>query len=131
MHKEELITLHQMLFNIKDYFESINPDLKFTQYYSLKIQPNQTHKSKMEHKYAIFVLGNELANAMKDVEFLSIRQDICTNEGTGRKNIKGNGIFPVIVDTSFFNTTDHFLKRKRIFKTGIYSGINTLTGVVL
>jgi len=23
----------------------------------------------MEHKYAIFVLGNELANAMKDVEF--------------------------------------------------------------
>jgi hypothetical protein len=69
MHKEELITLHQMLSNIKDYFESINPDLKFTQYYSLKIQPTQTHKSKMEHKYAIFVLGNELANAMKDVEF--------------------------------------------------------------
>jgi len=68
-HKEELITLHQMLFNIKDYFESINPDLKFTQYYSLKILPSQTHKSKMEHKYAIFVLGNELANAMKDVEF--------------------------------------------------------------
>jgi len=58
-----------MLFNIKDYFESINPDLKFSQYYSLKILPNQTHKSKMEHKYAIFVLGNELANAMKDVEF--------------------------------------------------------------
>jgi hypothetical protein len=53
MHKEELITLHQMLFNIKDYFESINPDLKFTQYYSLKILPSQTHKSKMEHKYAI------------------------------------------------------------------------------
>jgi hypothetical protein len=23
----------------------------------------------MEHKYAIFVLGHELANAMKDVEF--------------------------------------------------------------
>jgi hypothetical protein len=23
----------------------------------------------MEHKYAIFVLGNELANAMKEVEF--------------------------------------------------------------
>jgi hypothetical protein len=35
----------------------------------LKINPAQLHKSKMEHKYAIFVLGNELANAMKDVEF--------------------------------------------------------------
>ena len=69
MHKEELITLHQMLSNIKDYFESINPDLKFTQYYSLKTLPSQIHKSKMEHKYAIFILGNEIANAMKDVEF--------------------------------------------------------------
>ncbi len=69
MHKEELITLHQMLFEIKDYFEYANPNLKFTQYNSLKINPTQQHKSKMEHKYAIFVLGNELANAMKDVEF--------------------------------------------------------------
>ncbi|HTY15593.1 MAG TPA: UPF0058 family protein [Methanoregulaceae archaeon] len=69
MHKDELIILHQMLFDIKDYFESINPDLKFTQYYSLKILPEQSHKSKMEHKYAIFILGQELANAMKDVEF--------------------------------------------------------------
>jgi hypothetical protein len=69
MHKEELITLHQMLFEIKDHFEYLNPDLKFGQYSSLKINPNQLHKSKMEHKYAIFVLGNEIANAMKDVEF--------------------------------------------------------------
>jgi hypothetical protein len=69
MHKEELITLHQMLADIKDYFENINPNLKFSQYYALKISPSQLHKSKMEHKYAIFVLGNELANAMKEVEF--------------------------------------------------------------
>lgn len=69
MHKEELITLHQMLYEIKDYFESTNTDLKFSQYYSLKINPSQLHKSKMEHKYAIFILGNELANAMKEVEF--------------------------------------------------------------
>jgi hypothetical protein len=69
MHKEELISLHQMLYEIKDYFESTNADIKFSQYYSLKINPSQLHKSKMEHKYAIFVLGNELADAMKDVEF--------------------------------------------------------------
>ena len=69
MHKEELISLHQMLYEIKDFFECANPDLKFAEYHSLKINPAQMHKSKMEHKYAIFVLGNELANAMKQVEF--------------------------------------------------------------
>ena len=28
MHKDELINLHQMLSDVKDYFEEINPDLK-------------------------------------------------------------------------------------------------------
>ena len=69
MHKEELISLHQMLHEIKDYFAGSNPELKFSGYQSLKINPQQLHKSKMEHKYAIFVLGNELADAMKEVEF--------------------------------------------------------------
>jgi hypothetical protein len=69
MHKEELITLHQMMVEIKDFFEKINPELKFSQYYALKIDPSQVHRSKMEHKYAIFILGTELANAMRDVEF--------------------------------------------------------------
>jgi len=71
MHKEELISLHQMLYDVKDYFEEINPELKFAQYSALKISPTQQHKSKMEHKYAIFVLGTEIANAMKDVDYTS------------------------------------------------------------
>ncbi|MFA5253374.1 UPF0058 family protein [Methanoregula sp. UBA64] len=71
MHKEELISLHKMLYEVKDYFEEVNPDLKFTQYNALKITPSQLHKSKLEHKYAIFVLGNEIANAMKDVDYTS------------------------------------------------------------
>ncbi|OPY35973.1 MAG: hypothetical protein A4E35_02251 [Methanoregula sp. PtaU1.Bin051] len=71
MHKDELIKLHQMLFDIKTYLESINPNLKFSQYSALKISPNQQHKSKMEHKYAIFVLGTEIANVMKDIDYTS------------------------------------------------------------
>ena len=71
MHKEELISLHKMLYEVKDYFEEVNPDLKFTQYNALKITPSQLHKSKLEHKYAIFVLGNEIANAMKDIDYTS------------------------------------------------------------
>ncbi|MDH7594138.1 MAG: UPF0058 family protein [Methanomicrobiales archaeon] len=69
MHKEELISLHQILVEIKNYFESLNPDLKFPRYYSLKIDPSQIHRSKIEHKHAIFVLGSEIATAMSDVEF--------------------------------------------------------------
>ncbi|WP_342676176.1 UPF0058 family protein [Methanofollis sp. UBA420] len=69
MHKEELITLHQILVEIKDYFETMNAELKFPQYYALKINPSQIHKSKLEHKHAIFVLGQELANAMKDIDY--------------------------------------------------------------
>jgi hypothetical protein len=71
MHKDELINLHQMLSDVKDYFEEINPELKFSQYTALKITPSQQHKSKMEHKYAIFVLGTEIANAMKEVDYSS------------------------------------------------------------
>ena len=71
MHKEELIQLHQMLYDVKTYLETLNSNLKFPQYLALKITPSQQHKSKMEHKYAIFVLGTEIANAMKDVDYTS------------------------------------------------------------
>ena len=66
MHKEELIELHQIFYDIKEYFESINPDLKFPQYTALKIHPDQVNRSKLEHKYAIFILGSELAASMKE-----------------------------------------------------------------
>ncbi len=69
MHKDELITLHQMLSEIKEYFEATSPGLHFSQYDALRITPTQGHKSKLEHKYAIFVLGSEIANAMRTVEF--------------------------------------------------------------
>ncbi|MCQ1538946.1 UPF0058 family protein [Methanocalculus taiwanensis] len=68
MHKDELIALHQMLSDIKDYFEEKSPNITFPQYQALKINPSQVHKSKLEHKYAIFILATELANAMKDAE---------------------------------------------------------------
>ncbi len=69
MHKDELIILHQMLSEIKEYFEGTSPELHFSQYNALRITPKQVHKSKLEHKYAIFVLGSEIANAMRTVEF--------------------------------------------------------------
>ncbi|HJJ28514.1 MAG TPA: UPF0058 family protein [Methanocorpusculum sp.] len=73
MHKEELLELHQIFFDIKEYYSSINPDLKFPEYESLNIKPDMINKSKLEHKYAIFVLGSEIAAAMKEIETISSR----------------------------------------------------------
>jgi len=73
MQKEELLELHQIFFDIKKYYESINPELKFPKYTELKITPDQVNKSKLEHKYAIFILGEELASAMKEMETISSR----------------------------------------------------------
>ena len=88
MHKEELISLHQMLFDVKEYFEESNPELKFSQYATLKISPSQQHKSKMEHKYAIFVLGTEIANAMKDVDFSSSNRISARMKELAEKTLK-------------------------------------------
>ncbi|HJJ43685.1 MAG TPA: UPF0058 family protein [Methanocorpusculum sp.] len=73
MHKEELLELHQIFFDIKVYYESLNSDLKFTQYNALKITPDMVNRSKLEHKYAIFILGSEIASAMKEIETISSR----------------------------------------------------------
>ncbi len=71
MHKEELIKLHQMLSDVKDYLEILNPKLEFSQYTALKITPSNRYNSKTEHKYAIFVLGMEIAEAIKNADTMS------------------------------------------------------------
>jgi hypothetical protein len=57
-----------MLIDVKDYLIQICPDSDFIEYESLRITPAHVHRSKVEHKYAIFVLGNAIAKAMKDME---------------------------------------------------------------
>ena len=75
MHKEELIQLHTLLVRCKNYFEEHTCcNGEFERYASLHIGPMHIHRSKAEHKHAIFVLGNELASVMDSEEF----------SGTGR-----------------------------------------------
>jgi len=47
------------------------PDDLFSTYRELDIDPSDVHKSKSEHKHAVFVLGNSLASAMSEDEFSS------------------------------------------------------------
>jgi hypothetical protein len=71
MHKDELLELHGELVVIKEYFadrEDVE-DGRFAAYDELDVQPSHVHKSKSEHKHAVFVLGNALAEAMSDDEF--------------------------------------------------------------
>lgn len=71
MHKDELIHLHSLLVEIKKYFEEqedVEEDL-FEDYESLGTSPVHIHKSKSEHKHAIFVLGEQLAENMTDDEW--------------------------------------------------------------
>ena len=68
MHKEELISLHTMLMNVREYLQKQNSEADFNEYDALEITPSQTHRSTVEHKYAIFVLGNAIAKAMKEID---------------------------------------------------------------
>ncbi len=71
MHKDELLELHEQMVTIMEYFrerEDVDPAL-FEPYEGLGVDPSHVHKSKSEHKHAVFVLGNALASAMSDDEF--------------------------------------------------------------
>jgi hypothetical protein len=71
MHKDELLELHEQMVVIMEHFrsqEDVDSEL-FEPYEELSVDPSHVHKSKSEHKHAVFVLGNALATAMSDDEF--------------------------------------------------------------
>ena len=73
MHKDELLELHEQMVVIMENFrerEDVEPGA-FDPYEELDVDPSHVHKSKSEHKHAVFVLGNALANAMSEDEFSS------------------------------------------------------------
>lgn len=64
MHKEELIQLHTYMAQMKRYFERHGVTQEFDEYKALSISPVHIHRSKADHKRAIFILGGELASLM-------------------------------------------------------------------
>lgn len=64
MHKEELIQLHTYMAQMKRYFERHGVTHEFDDYKALSISPVHIHRSKADHKRAIFILGGELATLM-------------------------------------------------------------------
>ncbi len=71
MHKDELLELHEQMVLIMNYFKNLEhvDDSLFQAYDEIDVTPDDVHMSKSEHKHAVFVLGNSLANAMSEDEF--------------------------------------------------------------
>lgn len=66
MHKDELIQLHTMLCQLKHHFErtTMNAAVHFREYEDYGVAPTHIHKSKMQHKRAVFLLSKDLAGTI-------------------------------------------------------------------
>ncbi len=63
MHKDELLQLHSLLCQVKRFFEDAGLPLngEFQEYEDLLVSPQHIHKSKTDHKRAVFMLGKGLS----------------------------------------------------------------------
>ncbi|MBN1455762.1 MAG: UPF0058 family protein [Methanomicrobia archaeon] len=64
MRKEELVHIHILLVQFKNYCEENGLVSDLTKYTALKISPFEMHRSKEEHKRAIMILCTELVAAL-------------------------------------------------------------------
>ena len=69
MDKGELIHIHMLLVQIKNYFEKLGIGEGFPKYDSLGVKPTHVHKNKKLHKKAIFILGEELAAILSEDKY--------------------------------------------------------------
>ncbi|MFB6094255.1 MAG: UPF0058 family protein [Halanaeroarchaeum sp.] len=64
MKKQELIHLHGLLAEVGNYYEETTPaELDLEDYDSLGVRPTSIHKSKTDHKTAVFALADGITGA--------------------------------------------------------------------
>lgn len=84
MYKDELIQLHQFLvYVLKSMDDEYEIKDECKEYLCLNISPHHIHRTKAEHKYAIFVLSS------------AISELIATNNGGTSNNIS-NGLSELV-----------------------------------
>ncbi|KAB7512497.1 metal-binding protein [Halosegnis rubeus] len=67
MKKQELIHLHGLLAEVRTHYEELsNTTIEHDDYASLGVRPTSIHKSKTDHKQAVFALADELTDGMED-----------------------------------------------------------------
>ena len=69
MKKQELIHLHGLLAQVQSHYEDETGEtVEHERYSTLGVQPTSIHKSKTDHKDAVFALANGITSAMTEVE---------------------------------------------------------------
>ena len=69
MKKQELIHLHGLLAEVKEQFETWEDEqVDLSQYADLGVRPTSIHKSKTEHKTAVFKLAKGITASMQAAE---------------------------------------------------------------
>ena len=68
MQKDELIQLHTFLYQIRTHVGELceNNGSNASEYEKLDITPYQIHKSKREHKLAVFTLSKDIAGILSN-----------------------------------------------------------------
>jgi len=69
MKKQELIHLHGLLAQVQNHYEEQTGEtVDLDEYKALGVQPTSIHKSKTDHKAAVFALAGDITTEMESVE---------------------------------------------------------------
>jgi hypothetical protein len=69
MKKQELIHLHGLLAEVCDHYEQLaEVDVSHERYDEMGIRPTSIHKSKTDHKAAVFALADGITGEMEEAE---------------------------------------------------------------
>ncbi|WP_152041645.1 UPF0058 family protein [Salinigranum salinum] len=69
MKKQELIHLHGLLSEVRAQMEAWEDDeLEMSGYESMGVRPTSIHRSKTDHKAAVFEIANGITTAMEEAE---------------------------------------------------------------
>ena len=69
MKKQELIHLHGLLAQVQNHYEEQTGNtVEHGRYTTLGVQPTSIHKSKTDHKDAVFALADGITSEMSDEE---------------------------------------------------------------
>jgi len=67
MKKQELIHLHGLLAQVQNHYEAESgSEVEHDEYVKLGVKPTSIHKSKTDHKAAVFAIADGITSAMTD-----------------------------------------------------------------
>lgn len=66
MKKQELIHLHGLLSEVRSEYEQWGTELDLTEYEELGVKPTSIHRSKTDHKAAVFKLASGITSSAEE-----------------------------------------------------------------